>query len=60
MQRVFILNYSKKTLNDVKKGTWVTNTIEITDRDEVELYQKMQTTYSTEKIEVTDTDEINF
>lgn len=60
MKRVFILNYSKQTLNEIKKGTWVTNTIEITDRDEIELYQKIQTTYSTEKIEVTDTDEINF
>lgn len=60
MERVFILNYSRKTLNDVKKGTWVTNTIEITDRDEIELYQKMQATYLAEKIEVTDADEANF
>lgn len=57
MKKVFILNYqTKSNLNDRGRRTLLTETIETTDKDEIELFTS---TYITKSLEVSDKDEVN-
>lgn len=57
MKKVFILNYQiKSNFDDRGRRTLLTETIETTDKDEIEL---SISTYITKSLEVSDRDEIN-